>query len=64
LSNSVPDNVRRKKQIIGVIAVALIIVLFIFYFIGFVDLLIFIIVAVAMSLVANLILRRIGSQPL
>jgi hypothetical protein len=64
LSNSVPDNVRRKKQIIGVIAVALIIVLFIFYFIGFVDLLIFIIVAVAISLVANLILRRIGSQPL
>jgi hypothetical protein len=55
------SSARSKKRTVGIIAIAIITVLFILGFIGYIPLLIWLIAALAVALIANLLFRRIGN---
>ena len=64
LSYSQSTSIRNKKRMIGWIAIAIITVLFILGFIGYIPLIIWLIAALAVAIIANLLFRRIGNYSL
>ncbi len=58
------DSARKKKRVVGVIAIVLITVFAVLLFLGVFDLIIFLIAALATSLIANWIFRRVDRQKL
>jgi hypothetical protein len=56
----VPDKVRRRKRTIGIIAVALLLLFTILAFLNFISLIVWIFADLAVALIANLLLRRVG----
>ena len=55
-------DVRRKKRVVGAVAVVLVSILFVLWFFGEFNIIIFLILALAVSLVANYIFRRLDRQ--
>jgi hypothetical protein len=58
------DSARRKKRVVGLIAIVLIVVFAVLLFLGVFDLITFLIAALATSLIANWIFRRVDRQKL
>ena len=56
----VSDEKRRRKRIVGIIAVVLLLVLTILGLLQFISLTVWIVAALAVALIANLLFRRIG----
>ncbi len=55
------EKVRRKKRSIGVIAVALLLLFTVLAILGLISFIVWLIADVVVALVANLLLRRIGT---
>jgi hypothetical protein len=58
--NLVPDKLRQRKRAIGIIAIALLLLFTILDFLGVITLIVWILADLAVALIANLLLRRIG----
>ncbi len=58
------QSVRRKKQIIGAVAIALLLVFTVFAILGYLPFLIWVAADLVVAGVANLLLRRVGRVPL
>lgn len=59
-----PDPTRRKRNIIGVIAIVLLIVFYLLEFVGLIDFLTWIILVVAVFVVANIVFSRLKRRAL
>jgi hypothetical protein len=55
-------EVRRKKNMVGIVAIVFILVFTILWMIGYLPFLVFIIADLVVALVANALFRRIGRQ--
>ena len=56
------NEVRRKKNLVGIVAIVLLLVFTMLAIVGFLPFLVWIIADLVVALVANVILRRIGKQ--
>ncbi len=61
-SGSVSTDVRRKKQTIGVVAIALVVLFVILFFFKILNIIDFLIADLAVGLVANYVFRRLDRQ--
>ena len=61
LNGSASERVRRKKRIVGSVAIAFIVFFTVLAFIGILNLILWVLGDVAVALAANLVLRRLGS---
>jgi hypothetical protein len=55
-------SVRKKKNVIGVIAIVLLIIFTVLAFLSLINFLEWLIADLAVALIANLLLRRVGKQ--
>jgi hypothetical protein len=60
-SNVSPDRLRKKKVTIGIIAIALLLLFTILAVLGKISSILWILLDLAVAIVANLLLRRIGN---
>jgi hypothetical protein len=63
-TNYNPADVRRKKRIVGAIAIALLLLFTVLAFLQLISFIEWIILDLVVGLIANLLLRRIGRVPL
>ena len=56
------DAVRRKKNAVGIFAIVLLLLFTVLAFAGIINFLVWIVADLAVALVANVVLRRIGKQ--
>jgi hypothetical protein len=56
------NEFRRKRQIIGILSIALMILFYAFEFVGYISFIVWIILVAAVFLIANFALRRLKSQ--
>ncbi len=61
-SGSVSADVRRKKQTVGVVAIAFVVLFLVLFFYGIFDIIVFVIADLVVGLAANYIFRRIDRQ--
>ncbi|HKM59666.1 MAG TPA: hypothetical protein VJY36_02215 [Candidatus Bathyarchaeia archaeon] len=61
-SGSVSADVRRKKQTVGVVAIAFVVLFLVLFFYGIFDIIVFVIADLIVGLAANYIFRRIDRQ--
>ena len=55
-----PEKLRRRKRTIGLIAIALLLLFTVLALLGFISLIVWVLADLAVALIANLLLRRIG----
>ena len=58
------QKIRRKKRIIGVVAIALLLAFTVLALVGYISFLVWIVADLVVAGVANLLLRRVGRVPL
>jgi hypothetical protein len=61
-SGSVSADVRRKKQTVGVVAIAFVVLFLVLFFYGIFNIIVFVIADLIVGLAANYIFRRLDRQ--
>ncbi|HUJ85194.1 MAG TPA: hypothetical protein VLV84_06265 [Candidatus Acidoferrales bacterium] len=61
-SGSVSADVRRKKQTVGVVAIAFVVLFLVLFFFGIFNIIVFVIADLIVGLAANYIFRRLDRQ--
>ena len=59
-TNLAPDELRRRKRTIGLIAIALLLLFTVLALLGVISFIVWILADLAVALIANLLLRRVG----
>jgi len=59
-TNLAPDKLRRRKRTIGIIAIALLLLFTVLALLGAISFIVWILADLAVALIANLLLRRVG----
>ncbi len=62
--NYSPDTVRQKKRIVGVIAIALLLLFTVLAILGYLSFIVWVLLDLVVAGIANLLFRRIGRVPL
>ena len=55
-----PEKIRQRKRTIGIIAIALLLLFTVLALLGFISLIVWVLADLAVALIANLLLRRVG----
>ena len=58
-----PEKIRNQKRVIGVIAIALLLLFTVIAFLGWISFLVWVLADLVVAAVANLLLRRVGRTP-
>ena len=59
-TNLSPEKLRRRKRTIGIIAIALLLLFTVLALLGVISLIVWVLADLAVALIANLLLRRVG----
>ncbi|MGD0071529.1 MAG: hypothetical protein ABSB71_08235 [Candidatus Bathyarchaeia archaeon] len=59
-TNLAPDKLRRRKKRIGIMAIALLLLFTVLALLGVISFIVWILADLAVALIANLLLRRVG----
>jgi nitrate reductase NapE component len=59
-TNLTPDKLRRRKRTIGIIAIALLLLFTVLALLGVISFIVWILADLAVALIANVLLRRVG----
>ena len=59
-TNLAPDKLRRRKRPIGIIAIALLLLFTVLALLGAISFIVWILADLAVALIANVLLRRVG----
>ena len=59
-----PENIKRKKQLIGAVAIILLLIFTVLAILQYIDFIIWIVLDLVVAGIANLLLRRVSRTPL